>query len=158
LDFDGQITSKSGKADIEIKYEKSGSRLHVWVERKSRNSSWNSNLRGTLIFSVPNNIELDIDNSSGAVYAENINATTCRLEASSGKVQAYRINAETYLETSSGRITADNITGKLKVKSSSGGQSLSDIKGNIHAVASSGRMIYEMECDLDSQSTSYSQN
>lgn len=143
LKFDGKITGKSGKGDIEIKYEKSGSRLHVWIDRSSRYSSWNSNLKGELIFSVPKNIELNIDNSSGAVYAEQINASTCRLEASSGKVHARYITASTQLETSSGRITAEYINGNLKSKSSSGGQSLKNIKGNISSVASSGRISLE---------------
>lgn len=143
LDFEGRITGNSGKGDIEIKYEKSGSRLHVWIDRSSRFSNWNSNLRGELIFSVPKNIELDIDNSSGEVYAEQINASTCRLEASSGKVHASYITATTQLETSSGRIVAEHINGNLKSKSSSGGQSLKNIKGNITSVASSGRIFLE---------------
>jgi len=155
LDFDGKITGNSGKGDIEIKYEKAGSRLHVWVDRSSRFSNWNSNLRGELIFSVPKNIVLDIDNSSGEVYAEYINASTCRLEASSGKVIAKHITATTNLETSSGRIVAEHIIGDLKVKSSSGGQSLRSVDGDITSVASSGRIsLVDVEGRLNLRNSS----
>ncbi len=140
LQFDGEITGHSGKGTIEIKYEKTGTRLHVWINRPSRGINWGRNLNGLLRFTVPDNIELDIDNSSGAVYVDGINARVCRLEASSGRVNARNITAETSLETSSGRIEATNINGNLQTHSSSGGQHLEDVTGNIESVASSGRI------------------
>lgn len=155
LTFDGKLTGRDRVDNVKIKYEKSGSKLHVWIDRPSRMNNWSNNLNGQLTFTVPKSILLYIDNSSGAIHVDNINAKTCRLESSSGAIYANQITAETYLESSSGRINAEGINGNIEGKSSSGRQIISNVKGNIQTVSSSGRIVLaNVEGRLDLRNTS----
>ncbi|MDW7695478.1 hypothetical protein R9C00_27175 [Flammeovirgaceae bacterium SG7u.111] len=132
LTFKGEIT---GSGNDEIKYEKNGNSLKVWLEVNG--NSW-GNKKATLDFKVPKGIELVVDNSSGGVSASNLDGPKIELLASSGSIYAENISSGLILKTSSGGIKAKEITGDINAKSSSGGQHLDNIVGNIKAVATSG--------------------
>lgn len=150
--FEGAITGSS-RGDYTIEYDRSGSSLEIWVD--SPRNNWSGSIRGELKLRVPENTLVVVDNSSGAVFANNLSTSETRLEASSGKIEAENINGDLYIETSSGSIELDGLVGDLMVESSSGSQRITDVVGNIDGKSSSGRIrFFDIEGDIEAVTTS----
>ena len=138
VDFKGEITGNRNSNFAEIKYERQGNTMKVWIERPKK-VNWNyGNIKAKLVFKVPSNIDLMIDNNSGSVYVSGITYESTHIEANSGSVTVENIEANAYIGTNSGSIRATNIKGNIKGKSNSGSQRWNQIKGNINTVANSG--------------------
>lgn len=153
VDFRGEISGTQRMGSIEIKYQKNGSTMQVWVERDNK-LNW-GNIRGELIFKVPAQIHLVVDNSSGSVEVSGIRSEQMHLEASSGSINAQDIEANSDIRTSSGSIKVSNLKGTITGKSSSGSQKWEQIQGNIQTLASSGSIrITQAEGNIDAETSS----
>jgi hypothetical protein len=139
VEFTGEI--KSGKNhDIKIKHKTDGSTLKVWIERPK--SIW-GNVKGLLVFNVPTNTNVKVDNSSGSVLCEDIGQSEVALHASSGSITAKNIDTDLKISVSSGSLNVKDISGDLHAKTSSGSQSIAGVNGNLYAEASSGSLRIE---------------
>lgn len=135
------MVSKKNEDDYKIRYEKNGDKLEVWIEKPSRNWSWNSNNKPSVIrLEVPVKTEVEVDNSSGNVKVTYIKADVS-LEASSGNIDVSDIEGRLNIEASSGNIYISNVEGHVASETSSGRQSLNDINGKVKAEASSGNIL-----------------
>lgn len=134
----------ANEEDFKIRHQKEGETLRVWVERPERNWVIGSmRIDGKIEISLPENLNVFVDNSSGSVLADGLKGGKVHLEASSGNVSAKNLKTNPTLKTSSGGINAENIVGNVSCKSSSGSQHLKQINGDIVSVASSGRLVLE---------------
>lgn len=155
VDFKGELKANKKRDDIKIKYQQKGSVLEVWIERPN---SLQGSFDGVLDFKVPVNTNVDVDNSSGSIYVGNIGQSIIKLTASSGSIEAERINSDLSTKTSSGSIKVNNISGNVTSTSSSGSQSITKAGADVNAQSSSGRIsIEEAQGDVKSKSTSGSQ-
>lgn len=140
VDFKGELKAVGKSEKYKIVYQKKGSTLKVRIETPRMNTRM---LGGSLIFNVPKNTNLDIDNSSGSVLVSGVNSDEFLVEASSGSLEIENIKANAKIATSSGRIRLNNLEGNLNMESSSGSQKIENIDGNVQAEASSGRVLME---------------
>lgn len=151
LDFVGEIYSSKERDDIEIKYDVRGTTLFVWIERPNSVS----NVSGKLMFKVPNDIKIKVDNSSGSVSLSNFSGTEIDLEASSGSVNARMVKGNLRATASSGSIKVSELKGDTHCQTSSGGIHVKQIKGNLHATSSSGsQSIFEIKGNVTSKASS----
>ncbi|MFA9371931.1 MAG: DUF4097 family beta strand repeat-containing protein [Labilibaculum antarcticum] len=139
--FEGVIKGISRKGNsYKINHRLEGSTLRVWIE--SPRTTW-GNIDGSLKFLVPSQMELDVENSSGDVYCENISSDYTKISASSGDVNVKMLRSDLDVLTSSGEITLYEIEGDLTAKSSSGNQEYNKVTGNVNCIATSGDLELE---------------
>ncbi len=105
LYFDGRIKGTSGK-NYSIEYDRDGSSLKIWVEAPRNNWGYT---RGQLDLRVPSGIEVNVDNSSGDVYASDLSGSSIKIESSLGDREVNDIGNDLLLETSSGDIELTRI-------------------------------------------------
>ncbi len=141
VEFKGQITSKSRGGNFQIKHERQGNTLRVWIERSGK-LRW-MNIQGSLDFKVPQNLDLDISNSSGSVRVSGLISQHFRVQTSSGSIRGENIQAPATFKSSSGSIKVVNLKGNVEAKSSSGSQKWEKITGDIQTQASSGGIQFE---------------
>lgn len=152
--FDGEILSSAKTGAYEIKYERQGSKLKVWVEHKIKGRPWR-NTRGILSFQVPASTEVIVDNSSGSVDVEGIRSQKIELKASSGSIAGRDLKGSSLIRTSSGSIRVQTHEGDIEGRSSSGSQHWDKVNGNLNALASSGTIrINEIEGDVVAKTSS----
>ncbi len=140
VDFKGELKAVGKAEKYKIVHQKDGSTLKVRIETPRMNIGM---ISGSLIFKVPGNINLDIDNSSGRVMVSGVNSNEFLVEASSGSLEIENIKADAKVSTSSGRIRLNGLDGNLYIESSSGSQKIENVNGNVKAEASSGRILME---------------
>ena len=145
VDFQGEITGKTKmignvQNTIQIRQEQRGDVLEVWVEGEfvASGIGWN-NINGKLLFDLPQDIVVRVDNSSGDVRLRGLKSNQkCELETSSGDIVAESVEANLRVVASSGDIEINDLIGDLDVRTSSGDQNVRNVKGNLYCVASSG--------------------
>ncbi len=139
--FEGIIkgTSRNGTS-YKINHRLEGNTLRVWVE--SPRSSW-GNIDGALKFLVPAKMEIDVKNSSGDVYCEDISSDYTKVHASSGDINVKMLSSDLDVLTSSGDITLYEIKGDVTAQSSSGNQEYNKVVGNLNCIATSGNLEIE---------------
>ncbi len=155
LKMEGFIRGTGDPDKYEIKYEKKGDHVEVWVE--SPMSIW-GNIQSLLRFDVPRDIEIQIDNSSGNLKARNLLSSRINLETTSGNVEtgdtkgplqvkctSGNISLETqsgdlWATTTSGNIKIRNVEGDSEINATSGNISMENLVGNAYAHCSSGNI------------------
>jgi len=144
LKMDGEITGGGDPDKYEIIYRQDNDRIKVWVESPSR--MWgNMNLRGVLEFKVPAGVEIVVDNSSGNLKADKLQARRIHLETSSGNIEAENMEAELTIKCTSGNITLESHNGNAELKTTSGNLKINEVNGNLTANATSGNIqIYNV--------------
>jgi hypothetical protein len=135
----GEIQS-SKNYDIKIRYEKSGSKLKVWLDRPR---SIRGNIKGHITLKVPINTNINIINSSGNILVENTGRSEIEIVSASGNVTAKNIDNGIEITTASGDIKVEDATGDVHTTSASGSLYASGIKGNMYCVSSSGTQHIE---------------
>jgi DUF4097 and DUF4098 domain-containing protein YvlB len=152
LKMDAKIEGSGDPDKYEIVYREDGDRIKVWIERPS--NIWR-NIEGLLHFDVPENVKVLVDNSSGNIEAEDLNADEITLEASSGNIIADNIEGVLSLKCSSGNITLSEQTGNTTMRASSGNLKVDEVDGDLEAHASSGNItIYEVRGDVEADCSS----
>lgn len=154
--FKGIIRGNGDKGDYRFDTDIVGSALVIRVVN-NRDKKW-GNYRineSRMDITIPENVKLDIDNSSGDIYVANLRASESKIEASSGDVTLKSIVANLEIETSSGDIEIDGLIGDSEIESTSGDQELYDVKGDIESQASSGDITFaRFEGTIDVEATS----
>jgi len=118
-----------------IKYEQIGNLLKVWVEIPGNITG---NLKGFLNFSIPKNVLIKVDNSSGNISVNGVGRETLMLNTASGSITISSIPCNANLRTASGSIIANLVSGDLDAKSASGSLKIVDIKGDTKVSSASG--------------------
>ena len=137
LRMHGEIKGNSNPDKWDIKYERNGNNLSVWIE--SPKSIW-GNIQGLLEFKVPKGILVTVNNSSGNVLADGLEAERLFIKCSSGNIKTIKTKAIFDIIASSGNITVEGHRGDMKASATSGNLKISDVNGNLNSKASSGNI------------------
>lgn len=141
----------SRKEGHEITYKIEGKRLRVEVMRESASGWGNAKTKGFISLVGPEDMKLEITNSSGKMFISNVSSEKIDLKASSGKIEARNLSSDQIrLTASSGNMDIENIDGNVECKASSGGGRVCRVSGDVSVVASSGSYeISEVEGKVD---------
>ena len=90
--------------------------------------------------SGPENIKLQVKNSSGQVIVDQVSSEETQLMVSSGQIKASNITGDLILKGSSGNIQASEISGSVTCSLTSGSSRLENIGGNLDFSSTSGRL------------------
>ncbi|MFC2126709.1 DUF4097 domain-containing protein [Bacteroidota bacterium] len=137
LHMDGEIKGNSNPDKWDIEYSKDGDKVSVWIENPK--SVW-GNIQGLLKFKVPAGTLVTINNSSGNVLADGLQAEDLYVKCSSGNIKTIKTKANFEIIASSGNITVEGHRGDMKASASSGNLKVSDVNGNLIVKASSGNI------------------
>jgi DUF4097 and DUF4098 domain-containing protein YvlB len=138
---------------VEVKHERRGGVLHVWVEKRFGIFSFGKD--GTLYFDVPAGIELDIRSASGSVDISDMNSSRLFAGSSSGNVALARIRSDLEVRSSSGDIDVVDVRGDIAAGSSSGRIDIRNVQGKVGATVSSGNVgLSDVKGDIDITSSS----
>lgn len=153
VDFKGIIRGKlRGSKDFEIKHSKEGSVLKVWIEAPR---SIMGRFEAQLSFKVPYSMDIDITNSSGDIYIEEILADQMKLKATSGDIELKNIETVLTTTTTSGDLDINYLKGAISAVSTSGDQKFHHIRAGISTRATSGDFsFYDVIGDLSTRTTS----
>ena len=139
LRFRGSIEGRGDKGDYEITSRLNGDEVEIRVVAERSNWNWNNRItRSRLDLVLPENAVVFVDNSSGDIYARNIQSERIRFETSSGDIEVRNIRSEVRLNSTSGDIEVDEIIGNLDMESTSGDMEVSGVEGEVEAEATSG--------------------
>jgi hypothetical protein len=135
-----------------VLHSRSGDSLRVWVEREF--SLFSRSRRGELVFNVPGDATLRIDNSTGGVTIRNIHSDILNCETSTGDIMIEDGSADYRVHSATGDVEMEECSGDFDVNTSTGDIFLSDISGPISATSSTGDQEYhDIVGDLDARST-----
>ncbi len=153
VDLKGVIRGKLRRGtDFEFKHKQEGSVLKVWIE-SSRSIIGRFEAKMTL--KVPYSMDIDIRNSSGDIYIEEIAADKMKLITTSGDVELKSIESQLTTKSTSGDLEIYYLKGAISAGSSSGDQNFSHIRADISARATSGKLIFsDVIGDLSTKTTS----
>lgn len=90
--------------------------------------------------SGPENMVLEVKNSSGQIVVDKISGEKTQLMVSSGQIKASNIDGDLILKGSSGNIQAKDVSGSVTCSLTSGASTLEDIEGNLDFSSTSGRL------------------
>jgi len=138
LKMNGYIKGSGNPERYEIKYEKRGDHVEVWVETPS-SVVW-GNIQSLIEFEVPENVDIRIDNSSGNLKASNIKSRNINLETSSGNIEVEDIAGEMKINCSSGNVSVENQMGVTWITTTSGNIKIREVNGDAIIKASSGNI------------------
>jgi hypothetical protein len=153
VDLKGIIRGKlrSGK-DFEFKHRQVGSVLKVWIEAPR---SIMGRFEATLTLKVPYSTDIDIRNSSGDIYIEEIAADKMKLVTTSGDVKLKNIEIQLNTAATSGDLEIYYLKGAISAASTSGYQKFNHIRASISTRATSGYFLFsDVIGDLSTKTTS----
>jgi DUF4097 and DUF4098 domain-containing protein YvlB len=137
LKMDGYIKGSGNPDNYEIKYERRGDRVEVWVDAPS--SIW-GNIESRIRFEVPVNVDIEVDNSSGNLKMDQISTRQIDLETSSGNIEAENSEADLLIRCTSGNVSVEDHLGNLSVTTTSGNIKIRDSMGDTELKATSGNI------------------
>lgn len=125
-------SSKSLLQEIHIKTEKSGSTLRV-IADIPKTKGWNSQARMDLRIELPNDIRVDVDDSSGDFRAEGVQLG--KVDDGSGDITIRSSSGDLDLDDGSGDIRISDFRGDVRFEDGSGDARLADIDGSVHVTS-----------------------
>lgn len=140
LRMEGYIKGSGDPDKYEIKYEKRGEHVEVWVE--SPMSMW-GNIQSLLKFEVPENIEIAVDNSSGNLKAQHLKSNQINLETTSGNIETGDTNGEMHIKCTSGNLSVETQIGNMEATTTSGNIRIKNLEGDSEIKATSGNINLE---------------
>ena len=153
VDLKGIIRGKlrEGK-DFEFKHRQEGVVLKVWIEAPR---SIMGRFEAKLTLKVPYSMDIDIRNSSGDIYIEEIVADKMKLVTTSGDVELKNIETQLNTSATSGDLEIDYLKGTISAGSTSGDQKFSHIRASVSTRATSGDFLFsDVLGDLSTKTTS----
>ena len=118
--------------EIRLVADRSGDEVRVQVEMPDRSGSWwrgNDEMRLDLVLEIPEDMALDVDDSSGDTEIQNVAALS--IDDSSGGLDLRDIGGELRVRDSSGEIRIDGVRGDVRLHDSSGGIEVRDVRGSV---------------------------
>lgn len=88
----------------------------------------------------PENMVLEVKNSSGQILVDKVNGEKTHLSVSSGQIKASHIKGELVLKGTSGNIQANEVSGSVTCSITSGVSTLTSIEGNLNFSSTSGKL------------------
>lgn len=134
--FNGVIEGSGDPEDYEITSDIRGSNLYIRVEKYSR--GWDRMIRSDLKLEVPENVLLNIENSSGDIDVTGISGERIVIEATSGDIDIRGIEGRLQVGSTSGDLEIRQVRGSIIAKSTSGSQEYEEIVGDLETVSTSG--------------------
>lgn len=131
---------------LEVRYRKSGTKLKIEVVGETSNIGWNfgHQHKGYISLTGPEDIKLNMTNSSGSLEVMNVNHRTIDLKVSSGSIKTIGLEVDKInLTASSGSIKGEGLTGNVIAQVNSGNISLIDVEGDVESKTSSGSLKLE---------------
>ncbi|MCZ4694332.1 hypothetical protein DWB61_04465 [Ancylomarina euxinus] len=153
VELKGIIRGKlRGSNDFEIKHRQEGTVLKVWIEAPR---SIMGRFEAQLSFKVPYSMDVDITNSSGDIYIEEIVAEQMKLKATSGDIVIKNVESLLTTTTTSGDLEINYLKGAISATSTSGNQKFNHIRASVSTVATSGDLLFfDVVGDLSTRTTS----
>jgi len=153
VQFKGIIKGKlRGNKEFEIMHRQEGSVLKVWIEAPR---SIIGRFEARMSFTAPHSIDIEITNSSGDIYIEDVVSEKMRLKTSSGDVQLKNIETNLTSVSTSGDLQIDYLKGSISVASTSGDQDFNHVRADISSRATSGDMsFFDVVGDISTKTTS----
>ncbi len=142
----------SNEKRFEVKHDKRGNELFVWVDWKT--TFFNVNVRNTkMIFRVPEEIDLDIATTTGGILVESCNGIK-KLHTSTGSVKVSNSIGDIEAATSTGSHMYEDIDGNLSIRSTTGSHEYINIAGNLSVYSSTGGQRYrKIDGDIEAESS-----
>ena len=149
--LDAEIYGPS-KRDVEVHHRKTGNELLVWVEWKRKRISWRG-VSPRMVFRVPEEIDLDIETSTGAVTVQGCDGEK-EIRTSTGRISVAGSAGDIQAVSSTGGHEYEDVSGDLRIESTTGSQRYRDTRGHIQAESTTGRItVTRHEGILDLQSS-----
>jgi lia operon protein LiaG len=140
LKMEAYIRGSGDPDKYEIRYEKRGEHVEVWIE--SPISMW-GNIQSLLRFDVPLNVEIVVDNSSGNLKVYNIRSSGNYLETTSGNVETSDTDGPLHVKCTSGNLSVETHHGDLWAVTTSGNIKIRNLEGISEINATSGNINLE---------------
>ncbi len=151
--FDGIIEGNGDEEDYAITSDIRGSDLYIDVDKRRR--GWDRLSRAELNLTIPDDVALRIETSSGNIRADGISGDRMDFESTSGDIELSNIRTSLEVGSTSGDIDLRNVTGSVYARSTSGDQDFEGINGEIEVSSTSGNIeLAEFEGDVRAESTS----
>ena len=122
----GEIRAIKPYDDLKIKYTHRGNTLTVWVEIPPHITG---QTKGFLRFTVPRNVLLKVENTSGKIVVNGIGSETISLTTTAGSINANNIPCNAVLSSMTGAINCKTINGNMMASSTSGNIHAKGVKG-----------------------------
>jgi len=141
-----------GHKEFEIMHRQEGAVLKVWIEAPK---SIIGRFEARLSFTASHSTDIEITNSSGDIYIEDIISEKMRLKTTSGDVQLKNLETNLTSASTSGDLHIDYLKGSVSVASTSGDQDFTHARADISSRATSGDMsFFDVVGDISTKTTS----
>ena len=160
------------KDDYDVVYRVDGKKLKVELKRLQSSGGSNRN-SGFISLTGPENIKLNVTNSSGRMFIsgvthreanfkcssgridlKNLMVDNIKISASSGKIDGYLLGGNVDCNISSGSVNLEKVDGNVTVKGSSGKFTIKEVQGKVNSAMSSGSITMEDIHELGNASVS----
>jgi DUF4097 and DUF4098 domain-containing protein YvlB len=160
--FDVEIDAIRGRAvsmsierypdNFTVYHSVTGDTVRVWVE--SRFSLFRSSHDGLLVFTVPADTEIRVDNSTGDIDARDLSSDRLSFETTTGEISLRGITGNLEIDTTTGEVTLEDYRGRLDVQTTTGDVEVSDSEGPMSIRTTTGRQeLTNVRGDLTLRST-----
>jgi len=149
------------KDDYDVVYRVDGKRLIVELKRLQSSGRSNSN-SGFISLTGPENVKLNVTNSSGRMFIsgvahreanfkcssgridlKNLMVDNIKISASSGKIEGHLLGGNVDCSISSGSVNLEKVDGNVNIKGSSGKFNVKEVQGRVNSTMSSGSVTLE---------------
>lgn len=121
-----------------------GDVLKISYERSNRNMSWNTNRsKGWIKISGPENMDMEIKNSSGNLMVDRVTNDETTLKVTSGKISASKIGGDLNIGATSGNLIVDGVKGSIDAGLTSGNADIKNVSGDLDYQSTSGSLTAE---------------
>lgn len=120
-----------------------GDVLKISYKRESGNYSWNDRSKGFIKITGPENISIQMKNSSGNLEIQNVTQELTKLSVTSGRISAQKLKGNLDVRATSGSIQVNGVSGNVAAFMTSGNASISSLEGNLSYESTSGALTAE---------------
>ena len=147
----GELFSDKNDSEYKISLISTSDQTEIRVTYPSQ--GWSSH-SGTIQLKIPQNIEMDIETSSGQIHSNQVNISNAKIISRSGNIELNDCKGAFSLETVTAKLNVTNLTGNMKCKSKTGDTYLSKINGNVTSNTSDGNItIADINGSVNSDAT-----
>jgi hypothetical protein len=123
-------SSRDRLEKITLRAERDGDEVRIDVEMPEGDwSLFGGGSRLDLEIDVPESVELDIEDSSGALEISDV--ASLRLEDSSGSIEVTHVAGDVSVRDSSGEVEIEAVTGDVRISDGSGSIRVRDVRGSV---------------------------
>jgi len=134
---------ESNETSQDIVFVTLGDVLKISYERNNNNYSWNSKNKGFIKITGPQEVALQLRNSSGSMMVSNVSNEETSLKVSSGKISATGINGNLDIQATSGSLKIDGVKGNVQAGVTSGNADILNVSGDVMYKSTSGSLDAE---------------